>query len=165
MTTVEAKIKLPPHPLWLIPLFGIASGFCVLYYALILAGDIEAHVSLYLSLPFSISFGVLNLIFLYRLWFMVQKSNIGIKKPTPGKAVGFMFIPFFNIYWLFIVYRNLSLHLNSLTKYKKISVKIVTLSVALIVSGVFSLIGGIILSIVYFSFYKSAKELKEGSMG
>lgn len=164
MATIEAKIKLPPHPLWLIPPFGIANIFCILYYALILSGDRDAQVALILSLPFSISFGVLNLIFLYRLWLMVQKSNLGIKKPTPGKAVGFMFIPFFNIYWLFIAYRNLSLHLNSLTKYNKISVKLVTFSVAFLASGVFSLIGGIILSIIYFSFYKSAKELKGGSM-
>ena len=99
MATIEAKIKLPPHPLWLIPLFGIASGFCVFYYVLILAGERDAHVAVVLSLPFSISFGVLNLIFLYRLWVMVQRSNLGIKKPAPGKAIGFMFIPFFNFYY------------------------------------------------------------------
>ena len=63
MLTIEAKIKLPPHPLWLIPPFGIANIFCILYYALILSGDRDAQVALILSLPFSISFGVLNLIY------------------------------------------------------------------------------------------------------
>ena len=35
---------------------------------------------------------------LYKVWAAIQD---GITTTTPGKAVGFLFIPFFNIYWLF----------------------------------------------------------------
>ncbi|RKY06205.1 MAG: hypothetical protein DRP56_07835 [Planctomycetota bacterium] len=34
----------------------------------------------------------------YKMWNAIQD---GYARTTPGKAVGFMFIPFFNIYWMF----------------------------------------------------------------
>jgi len=34
----------------------------------------------------------------YKMWTAIQD---GCARTTPGKAVGFMFIPFFNIYWMF----------------------------------------------------------------
>jgi len=46
---------------------------------------------------------ILSMIFfyinLYRAWFCLQAGG---PQTTPGKAVGFLFIPFFNIYWIFI---------------------------------------------------------------
>ena len=32
------------------------------------------------------------------MWAAIQD---GYARTTPGKAIGFMFIPFFNIYWMF----------------------------------------------------------------
>jgi hypothetical protein len=37
----------------------------------------------------------------YKMW---QSINDGQSFTTPGKAVGFLFIPFFNIYWIFKVW-------------------------------------------------------------
>ena len=34
----------------------------------------------------------------YKMWNAIQD---GYARTTPGKAIGFMFIPFFNIYWMF----------------------------------------------------------------
>ena len=42
-----------------------------------------------------------NLTFIYKLWDAIQFG--GQARTTPGKAIGFMFIPLFNIYWLFQV--------------------------------------------------------------
>ena len=42
---------------------------------------------------------ILFLVILYRSWKVIQD---GTPRTTPGKAIGFLFIPFFNIYWLFI---------------------------------------------------------------
>ena len=42
---------------------------------------------------------VLGCILLYRCWNSVQDLPA---RTTPGKAVGFMFIPFFNLYWMFV---------------------------------------------------------------
>ncbi|MHC4275896.1 MAG: hypothetical protein ACYSWY_07570 [Planctomycetota bacterium] len=155
-------VKRPPHPVWLAALFGAGIPFT----------------------PVFIAFIVINCIFLYRLWQLAQMSNLQIKKPSPGKAIGFSFIPYFNLYWMFILYRHLALHLNHLTGHNKISVNLVTIGLALIISGAAfnapyialsggvpgvilfflsgaSLAGGIIIIILTFSFYKSAVELLE----
>ena len=47
-------------------------------------------------------FAVVSLIcvclMLYKMW---DSINDGHARTTPGKAIGFLFIPFFNIYWIF----------------------------------------------------------------
>jgi len=48
---------------------------------------------------------VLQYILIYKLWQVVQD---GFARTTPGKAVGFMFIPVFSLYWLFVVYFGLA---------------------------------------------------------
>ena len=50
----------------------------------------------------SLALSVLTLIYVYRAWKYIQDLP-GVTS-TPGKAIGFMFIPFFNLYWLFIAY-------------------------------------------------------------
>ena len=46
----------------------------------------------------SIYFIVVWCIFLYKAWLSIQKKRKGI---TPGVAVGFLFIPFLNFFWVF----------------------------------------------------------------
>lgn len=41
---------------------------------------------------------IVFLVLLYKAWSCIQD---GFARTTPGKAVGFLFIPFFNFYWLF----------------------------------------------------------------
>lgn len=48
---------------------------------------------------------VFAMILLYRYWTVMQPYS---KRTTPGKAVGFLFIPFFNLYWMFVAYHGLS---------------------------------------------------------
>ena len=45
----------------------------------------------------------------YHLWNVIPKE---IARTTPGKAVGLMFIPLFNLYWMFVSYLGLSKDLN-----------------------------------------------------
>jgi hypothetical protein len=45
----------------------------------------------------------------YRLWKLIPSD---IARTTPGKAVGFLLIPFFNIYWVFVSYVGLSQDMN-----------------------------------------------------
>lgn len=105
-------------------------------------------------------------IFLFRLWRVAQSSYLSIRKPSPGEAIRLCFIPFFNFYWIFIVCRNLALHLNSLTQHNRISVEIVTIGIALVLSGsllicmnriflIPLLIGTIIVLVINFSFHRS----------
>jgi len=48
---------------------------------------------------------VLQYVLVYKLWQIVQD---GFARTTPGKAVGFLFIPFFNFYWWFVAFFGLS---------------------------------------------------------
>ena len=53
---------------------------------------------------------ILNLIYLHRAWRILQPSGHAIT--TPGKAVGFLFIPFFNLYWIFVAYNGFANNWN-----------------------------------------------------
>jgi hypothetical protein len=59
--------------------------------------------------PFSIAAGVLEYILLYKFWKIIQD---GFAKTSPGKAVGYSFIPLFNFYWIFIAIGSLAGELN-----------------------------------------------------
>ena len=52
-----------------------------------------------------LAFVVLQFMLLYRFWQIIQD---GFASTTPGKAVGFLFIPFFNFYWFFRAYFGLA---------------------------------------------------------
>lgn len=41
---------------------------------------------------------IVNCVFWYKAWARIQDGNV---RTTPGKAIGFLFIPFFNLYWIF----------------------------------------------------------------
>lgn len=53
---------------------------------------------------------VLHYILIYKLWQVVQD---GYASTTPGRAVGFMFIPYFNYYWFLPAYYGLAKDLNA----------------------------------------------------
>ena len=61
----------------------------------------------------TVVFGLLAIVFglriLHKLWSLIPVHKA---KTTPGKAVGFLFIPLFNIYWNFIAIYGLAKALN-----------------------------------------------------
>ena len=44
---------------------------------------------------------VMECVLLYKAWKVIQDGHA---RTSPGKAVGFLFIPFFNLYWIFQAY-------------------------------------------------------------
>jgi len=56
---------------------------------------------------------IAQFILLYRFWQVVQD---GKARTTPGKAVGFMFIPLFNFYWFFVAFWGLAKDMNAYVK-------------------------------------------------
>ncbi len=154
MAKIE-QIKKPPHPTWLAVLGGLS------LFTVLLESNVGPQQRPLGYLLFEIPYLVILCIFLFRLWKLAQQSNLPNKKPSPGKAIGFMFVPFFNLYWLFIAHRNLALHLNSLTRHNKVPVALVTVGIALLISVVLSFAGLIILLITYYDFYDAGKELLE----
>lgn len=127
-------MKRPPHPAWLVALA------CVTYSYMLgnVANKAQLHLIYYPPLlaldglqPLNIAYGTVFCVFMFRLWKLAQQSNMRAKKPSPAKAVGYLFIPFFNLYWAFVLHRSLALHLNHLTVRQKIPTKAVTVGLAL----------------------------------
>lgn len=52
---------------------------------------------------------VFHFVLLYRCWSTIQGPQA---RTTPGKAVGFLFIPFFNFYWFYVAYMGLTQDTN-----------------------------------------------------
>lgn len=73
---------------------------------------------LFIGIPALIAAAVINYILLYRFWSLIQD---GKARTSPGVAVGFCFIPFFNLYWFYIAYIGLAKDMNLYIKERSIS--------------------------------------------
>lgn len=62
-----------------------------------------------IGIPAAIAGFVIGYVLLYRYWALIQD---GSARTTPGKAVGFCFIPFFNFYWLYVAWVGLAKDMN-----------------------------------------------------
>ncbi len=64
----------------------------------------------YVGMVFFSVIGAIGMLWtLVRVWRVLQmvKPDIGENLPTPGWAVGGLFIPFFNFYWMFVAYGSI----------------------------------------------------------
>jgi len=61
---------------------------------------------------------IFHYLIIYKLWTLIPTDRA---KTTPGKAVGFSFIPFFNFYWIFIAYHGLAQAINIELKQNQIA--------------------------------------------
>lgn len=122
-----------------------------------------------LSIPFFLLSMVSMYMLLYQLWKVIPTD---LARTTPGKAVGFNFIPFFNLYWMFVAYEGLGADMNKALVRRRIPYK-VNLSLGLtycmlvliacfafvswvLIALVIMLIAPVII-LVQFYFFRSAK--------
>jgi len=63
--------------------------------------DLSAFPLLFLGEMIIVYAGVIFALLLYKSWRAIQDGQV---RTTPGKAVGFLFIPFYNFYWAFVAY-------------------------------------------------------------
>jgi hypothetical protein len=59
---------------------------------------------------------ILLLIRLFKAWKVLQNISARIRIPSPGQAIGFLFIPLFNFYWGFVAFCKISSLGNKLLK-------------------------------------------------
>ena len=60
-------------------------------------------VLIFLSIaPFMFTQIILSYVVIYKMWSSIQGGHA--TRTSPGKAIGFLFIPLFNLYWLFQVW-------------------------------------------------------------
>lgn len=66
---------------------------------------------------------IIMLVLIYNIWEFViaeyRKLGMKPKIDSAGRAVGFLFIPLFNLYWIFKAYGSLPAHLNQLLKMRR----------------------------------------------
>lgn len=65
-----------------------------------------------------ILYAIFTLIYLHRGWTLLQILP-GVRS-TPGKAIGFLFIPFFNYYWIFVCYHGWAQDYNLLKEQSQV---------------------------------------------
>ncbi|MBN1795076.1 MAG: DUF4339 domain-containing protein [Sedimentisphaerales bacterium] len=81
-----------------------------------------------IGVPLTIAGTVLGYILLYRSWLLIQDGN---PRTTAGLAVGFCFIPFFNLYWIYVAFVGLSKDMNSYCRQRQIAAPVVSENMAL----------------------------------
>ena len=116
------KVKLLSKGLYLGSLCGGAIGGNVLmifsmFFGIRVIGDWWIYF-LFLGFSASIYGFVMVTILFYKLWQSIQGGTV---RTTPRKAVGFMFIPFFNIYWMFQLTWGWAIDFNKYVEEKKIN--------------------------------------------
>jgi hypothetical protein len=102
---------------------------------------------------------VIGYILLYRYWQVIQDGNV---RTTPGKAVGYTFIPFFSFYWIFPAYYGLAQDMNRYVRERNIQAPAVSEGMGLaycILSLVFPPVNLIFLIILFNDLTKTSEAI------
>jgi len=105
------KVKLATGIAQIVSLLG---GLGLFVAGAAMGGDDGSTLALVGALFFAlwyllvIAYGIANAIWVYKFWSWIppeqRYTSMWKKYISPGVAIGFMFIPYFNIYWMFVVY-------------------------------------------------------------
>lgn len=122
-------------------------------------------MGMFVACGFSIPSVIYSCRLLYRMWCQIPERTA---QTTPGKAVGFLFIPFFSLYWIFVAYKGLALSLNeNLDKQgsrRTVPVDTVNLTCILMILVCIPYLGGIVAIFNIFMFLKMMRVLKDGAV-
>ena len=86
-------------------------SFLAIFFAVMVYVDGPRELWRALSYVCFVPVVVFNVLILHRGWKAVQDGNA---QASPGSAVGYLFIPFFNMYWIFVAYYGLMQEFNRL---------------------------------------------------
>lgn len=99
-----------------------------------------ADVLSWVGLLFSLGGFIVTLVLLYRLWSELPPR---VARTSPGKAVWFHFIPFYNLYWVFQAWYGWARDFNRVAERRSPTVPRMSEPVALATS-IFMLLSGIV---------------------
>lgn len=108
---------------------GVSAFFSVI--SLIFTASDEPLIGLAivgLGFPLMIYGVVVLMVLIYKMWATLEGKGA---RTTPGKAVGFLFIPFFNAYWIFQVYWGWAKDFNAYTGQQNMDVPRISEGLAL----------------------------------
>ncbi len=118
----RGPVSSPPFPY-------LAETFATLYlWTLILTIASVPLVFIFIGWGTLIAAIVLSSIFHYKAWKQIQD---GYQRTSAGMAVGFCFIPIFNLYWIFVAHLGLSQDLNAYLRRNQIATPAVSEGLAL----------------------------------
>ncbi len=140
------KIKSSLYFFWLLFLYGGA----LLVLSIFLFEDEEIKGMLFFfGILFSLIAQIFYLILLYQVWrFFIIEYLINDWIPTintPSKVIWFLFIPFYNLYWTFIVFERLVRDINWLIQEKKLNIPLLSRNLGAIIPSI--LVGAPFLSV------------------
>lgn len=101
----------------------------------------------------------------YALWKAIPPQRA---RTSPGLAVGLLFVPFFNLYWMFVAYYGLAKQLNQEAGFNGIRTQVSSSAVlcmcifmilGMVGSGLFALIGLILQYVMFRKLTNLAKEI------
>jgi hypothetical protein len=100
--------------------FAIAALFAIVESQ---TGAIEDKEPLKILLTIGGVFFLLSIIYglalVHKAWQSIQDAPL--PATTPRKAIGFLFIPLFNFYWMFITFRQLAVDMNRYARDYRVS--------------------------------------------
>lgn len=107
MTDIKPVKKINPH-LYAATLWG---GITAIVAGVVLQAAVGGASAILAVIGFvSVMFAIVySFICIYRAWSLIQGTTA---RTTAGRAVAFLFIPFFNFYWLFIAHKGLATDAN-----------------------------------------------------
>ncbi len=97
--------------------------------------------------PFSLYAFIVFVVLLYKMWKIVPSD---LARTTPGRAVGFLFIPVFNFYWLFPAIWGWTKDFNSFLRQRQIDSQHAPEGLGLAVP-IFWVLGGLVGKITTFA--------------
>jgi|GEM_PF-4319899 len=110
----------------------------------------------FLYMGFFIVALVFWLVLIYRCWNLIQD---GAPRTTPGAAVGLLFIPFYNYFWVFVAVADLAKGMNTYVSYRNIPTTPVSTGLAFAHSFLFIPTSIICCTVFFFPFFWIATTL------
>lgn len=115
-------------PFYMWSIFGsmaIGFTFTIIAIAILIISGEDPHpaaIAVFIGMtcmiyPVMIYGAVMMYVLVYKIWVPLQDSYV---RSSPGKAVGFLFIPFFNLYWMFQAYWGWTVDYNQYIRDKAI---------------------------------------------
>jgi len=154
---MEQKYQSPNNPLvsrsmYITYLVLLYLGLLLLIIGILILADGNVDESLpwiVTGVLMNIAASILMLVMLYRFWdFVIPAMNVSGLTPsidTVGKAIGYLFIPIYNFYWIFQAYGKLPKDLNALAEHENIANRLPenegNIIAALVVIGVIPYVG------------------------
>lgn len=68
------------------------------------------RIEIYVALQFAVVHAVYNCLLLYRMWRAIQDGQTSV---TARRAIGFLFVPLFNVYWIFKAWASFPTEYNN----------------------------------------------------